>query len=590
MVTRGLNGVPGESGPAPVGGLSPSSVPQLTGAADLATGSVTVEPGAFVNSFDDLDGDSICVLGEVRNGTPDSLLRGVKANGIEHLEKAAGSGVVAIWDGTAGELTLSRYPGVHQPVYWRRDGDAIRFATRLRSLLSSKDRWDPATAVQFLRSGTIYSPRTMVSGVRRIPPHEALSFSTRDTEMTSLWEPWNLEMADLPMDERVEWLERRLGTLLPPLLETDDHPAILMSGGIDSAGLAAAIMRHHPDTRLTAYTLTFEGEHGIIDEYEEADAVARALGIEHRPIPYSHRHISDHLEWMIDIDEEPFGYGLHTSNLSPVAEGGHRVVFSGTGPDVHYPTRAHHKWRRVTEMIPENAHQAVTRALSPFSSVRGIKGLHAAFKQGIPTAEERLATRGGPTCDRSELIRIGIDPELIDATAAEGASFVRPKLNGVSPKTKRAQLSLGWAIWNLWDHGAAWMSRWQTAYGLTPAFPLTDPAIARFLASLEPLEPGRREFRELAARTLPRPLAYNRKVGQDIPLAAWLRGPLSDLAGDVVSAAGVLEGLVDPKAVKDLFEEHLRGDEDHHWFLWKLISLIAWKTSFDRKRTGQGGD
>ena len=54
---------------------------------------------------------------------------------------------------------------------------------------------------------------------------------------------------------------------------------LLLSGGLDSATLAAWVLHHHPGQPVTAYTFLYGQKHAV--ELEAARAVAKFYGLEH---------------------------------------------------------------------------------------------------------------------------------------------------------------------------------------------------------------------------------------------------------------------------------------------------------------------
>lgn len=49
-------------------------------------------------------------------------------------------------------------------------------------------------------------------------------------------------------------------------------------------------------------------------------------------------------------------------------------------------------------------------------------------------------------------------------------------------------------------------------------------------------------------------------MGFGAPLAQWLRGPLRELASDMLLSSGCAQrGWLEPKAVRDLITEHMTG-------------------------------
>lgn len=48
------------------------------------------------------------------------------------------------------------------------------------------------------------------------------------------------------------------------------------------------------------------------------------------------------------------------------------------------------------------------------------------------------------------------------------------------------------------------------------------------------------------------------------------------------SGANEANGLFNAKVVQRLLKEHLRGDFDHEWKLWAILSVVAWDEFFLR--------
>jgi asparagine synthase (glutamine-hydrolysing) len=64
------------------------------------------------------------------------------------------------------------------------------------------------------------------------------------------------------------------------------------------------------------------------------------------------------------------------------------------------------------------------------------------------------------------------------------------------------------------------------------------------------------------------------KSGFGVPLAAWFRGELRDLAGDLLLAD---RGWFERRAVEHLLGEHAAGRADNGHRLWTLVMLELWQ-------------
>jgi asparagine synthase (glutamine-hydrolysing) len=76
---------------------------------------------------------------------------------------------------------------------------------------------------------------------------------------------------------------------------------------------------------------------------------------------------------------------------------------------------------------------------------------------------------------------------------------------------------------------------------------------------------------------VPEALFDRPKHGFDVPIADWLRGPLRDWAGDLLSPSRLgREGFVDPAQTQRLWQEHQKQTHDHAGALWAILMFEAW--------------
>lgn len=585
-----LTGPPGTEGRWP-------PVAALAGTVTPGVGRVEIDEGPDAHSARADDGTTLWFTGTVTSlGTSDpaiqakKLLGGFMQSGIDYFSSLSGFAVFAVWDPPARTFHLVRHPGGVPALFYRSEAPGtVTFSTRLVDLIESGDRVDWVTATQFLRIGTILAPRTMVEEIRRLPPTEAMTVTPNDSTVRPIWVPdWGKRDAHKSTAEAVDELDTLVNEKVTAWLEVSgERPAILMSGGIDSAGLAAAMVRLGQHD-LVAYTYSFNDQDGFTDEFDEAARVAVELGIEHRPIAYPPSFIEDNLDWMVAWFGEPFALAVHTAQLNEVVENGHEWLYGGTGPDAFYPYASQDRWHRLVDLIPDGAHDLVSRSLAKVSFLPGAKGASKAFRLSA-TSDAEIATQYvGPGLDHPGLKALGVDEGNILRSDTESASFMAARLERIEAEDTVSRWSYGRISINYPDHGSGWMERWMRAYGLRPGLPLAEPDFGKVLMRRANLMTEKGEFRELATRSLPRDLAYNRKVGQSLPLGNWWNGPLAALAKERIGdASDALDGYLDGAAALQVLDEHQSGASNHQWLIWKLITLVTWKRQFDSIRASR---
>jgi len=85
----------------------------------------------------------------------------------------------------------------------------------------------------------------------------------------------------------------------------------------------------------------------------------------------------------------------------------------------------------------------------------------------------------------------------------------------------------------------------------------------------------------VASRWLPADVLKKKKKGFGIPLGQWFRGPLRELASDLIASRAFRErGLIDPKAAEGYLTGHLQSAADHGELLWLILCLELWSRRY----------
>ena len=88
---------------------------------------------------------------------------------------------------------------------------------------------------------------------------------------------------------------------------------------------------------------------------------------------------------------------------------------------------------------------------------------------------------------------------------------------------------------------------------------------------------GKWLLRRVLHRYLPKNLFERPKQGFNVPIGAWLRGPLHDWARDLLDAARIRrDGFLDPDKVESCWREHLSGQVERARELWAILMVQAW--------------
>jgi asparagine synthase (glutamine-hydrolysing) len=94
-------------------------------------------------------------------------------------------------------------------------------------------------------------------------------------------------------------------------------------------------------------------------------------------------------------------------------------------------------------------------------------------------------------------------------------------------------------------------------------------------------------LKQACRQRLPPAIQRRGKQGFEIPVDAWLRGPLRKRFQDtVLRTHNPLDGLIDRRVAEQLFRKHQNGLGRHGQVLWGLLVLGAWADRYLGSRSG----
>jgi len=123
---------------------------------------------------------------------------------------------------------------------------------------------------------------------------------------------------------------------------------------------------------------------------------------------------------------------------------------------------------------------------------------------------------------------------------------------------------------------------WESQ-SLETRIPLLDHRIIEFAWSLpssfkQNLNQGKWLLRQILYQYVPRALVDRPKRGFGAPVGEWLRGPLRDWAEDLLGATRLRqEGFLEPRVIREKWEEHLSSRRDWSLGLWHVLMFQAWR-------------
>ena len=276
------------------------------------------------------------------HGDTEVIAKAYHAWGERCVERFLGMFAFALWDMRAQCLFLARDRIGIKPLYYTLDSKRIRFASNSQALLAAGEidtSIDPVALHHHLTlHAVVPAPRTLLNGVRKLPPAHTFTISTQQKQqLTRYWALRAVRPAKLRQeDEWVAATREALGRAVDRRLRIADVPVgVLLSGGLDSS-LLVGLLADRGVTNLKTYTVGFEDqpeEKG--SEFEYSDPVAERYATDHHKFHIANREVLDRLPEAVDNMAEPM-VGQDTVAFYLLAERVSKdikVVQTGQGAD-----------------------------------------------------------------------------------------------------------------------------------------------------------------------------------------------------------------------------------------------------------------
>ena len=502
--------------------------------------------------------------------------------GLGGLARLNGMFTLAILDTRENELLLCRDIFGVKPLFVMAHSPAggIAYASELKALRVMPGyaaALDLEALAEYLALDYVAAPRSIDAGVAKLRPGEWWRVGIGGV----------LARGFLPLPAPAEFApgtpyQAQIRTVLQASVKrqlSSDRPVgLFLSGGIDSAALAACVKA--AGAPLTAFTAGFSDDD--FDETALARATAEKLGL---PMAHLRLEEADLLAAANEVYpclDEPFADPsiLPAFLLCRHAAAQVTVALSGDGGDElfgGYPTYGALRYDRYFLKLPRLLRRSLLPALArALPATDGRYGLD--YKLG-----KFLAGQDEPPW-RRQLSFMG-------AFAAAGRAAVS------GPALPPAGLEFAEKLWHESPVTGMGRHRWFDLFSylaegvlqktdrasmmnsLEVRVPFLDPQVYALAFAIPPqrhhgLRRNKVLLRAAFAKALPPAVFHGAKKGFGIPVARWLRQGLRAELLDLLSPERLRrQGLFNPAAVQSLIDEHLQGKRNHRKPLWNLLAF-----------------
>lgn len=507
---------------------------------------------------------------------------------LVHLWEERGPGLLAALEGMFAfcivdrrnrEVFLARDALGIKPLFLRRLPGTLLFASETASLRrypAPAPTLDPARLIDLVALQYVPGRRTSWAEIEKLLPGESLHLTPEREERTRWFRPPPL----LPeYTDGIRPAASKLRGLLEEAVKSQsvaDVPVgVFLSGGLDSSGIAALLARAAPG-RVQSFSVGFDGAPAH-DERAEAASVSRALGTEHHELVVSAADVARVLPDAIAHLEEPVldPALLPTWLLSRFARREVTVALTGEGADELFGGYRRHLvqqrlgWMRMLPGLAPIARAGRRLGVLPPRVGQALEALGTSdpVRNHLEWSQTIARSLAGSLFDEELVARFESEAEATFAPYFEGA-----------PDALSSRLVADLSEWLPHDLLAK-VDRATMAFSLEARVPYLAGPIVRFVATLPDdlkIRGGESKFllREALSDLVPARVLQRPKRGFDLPLGAWLRGPLRELADSALAAEalGRWPGL-NVREAGVLWARHRSGSQDFGLPMFNLVSV-----------------
>ena len=511
------------------------------------------------------------------------------------VEQLRGMFALALWDASKKRLLLARDRVGIKPLYFLRDERKLLFSSEIKGILAypgvSRDM-DVESLEDYFAYGMVAGARTIFRGIEKLSPGHVLSVEP------GRWNSpprryWQLQFSADDSLSVAQWeaaVRAKVEESVQTHLIADVPVGAFLSGGTDSS-VVTGIAAQRMGRPIQTFSIGFRESQ--FNELPYARQISQRYGTQHveEIVSADAAALLDQLCWHYD---EPFAdsSAIPTMLVSRLASQHVKVVLSGDGGDEAFGGYSRY---------PHDLREGIYREYLPAWLRRGILGPLARVwpkADWLPRHLRAKTTLTNLSLDSDaayantlSLCRLPLRRQLLSGDVLrqlnghQPEALVRQAFQEGRPDPLSCMISADINTF-LPDDYLVKVDRASMAYGLEVRPPLLDHELLELAVKIPSrlkIQGGETKwiFKQACRDLLPEGIRNRPKQGFEIPVDAWLRGPLQELFREtVLDPGGRAAALLNLQQVKKAMDQHVSGQRRLGQTLWSLLVLTRWAEVF----------
>jgi asparagine synthase (glutamine-hydrolysing) len=465
------------------------------------------------------------------------VLKSLALNGASAVHEWNGMFGVAAWNDREKKLLLIRDRMGVKPLYYYWDGTTLLFASEIKALLAANvfsRRLNRQALWDYLTFRYVPGPETMWENIWKLPPGHRLEWSPNTEPRVSRYWQTDVISEDEPVDIEArtrEFTDLFLDSVAQRLLASDVPVGVMLSGGLDSSGIAAAAVElGHKQFQTFSVGFLDGGEYSELDY---ARKVAKHLGLQNHQIVVDRQRFLEVLPEAVRASDEPLADLTIVPLLAVLrlARCHVKVALSGEGSDEVLAGYNFHDLHRKYETIRQ-IQRLPSTVIGPISRVLRLVSEKSGDKLGqiatIPLSQWNVALRNYMSLHWDQAEKPALWPAF---TGSDSDSILRDMYAAAGSRAPLDQLlsvyQKSWLVENLLMKA----DKMSMAASLELRVPFLDYRLVEWanrqpisvkIGRVDGLNVTKRVLRRFAKDRLPREIIERPKRGFPVPGVEWL--------------------------------------------------------------------
>ncbi|MET4231320.1 asparagine synthase (glutamine-hydrolyzing) [Bradyrhizobium sp. I1.8.5] len=553
------------------------------------------------------------------------LVHGYEEWGLDGLlERIEGDYAFGIWDERKGLLSLARDRIGVKPLYFAWIKGCFAFASEMKALVEHPDfvrEIDTAAMYHYLSFLTTPAPLTMMRGIYKLPAGCSMTIDrSGKATISRYWdavpgrgidpgETANLSEAALE-EFYVSGIRDRLRASVEKRMMSDVPMGVFLSGGVDSS-TNVALMSEFSSRPVETFTIGFS-DYKHLNEYEQANQIARQFGTNHHEIGISKKDMINYLPQMLHSQDEPIAdwVCIPLYFVSKLAhDNGMKVVQVGEGSDeqfcgysgyMTYLKMYHKYWAPFRKYLPQPAQRLAAGTANLLSGIHPKLPVYADVIDRAARSREHFWSGAMvfPDLMKSQLVDSAaiaaanddhadaaglLDPEYLKLDSFNIVrSFMDPldaKFPNLDPLTRMIHSEFRLRLPELL---LMRVDKIGMSESLEARVPFLDHKLVEFSMDIPEewkTKGGEPKYllKKAVEGLIPDNIIYRKKMGFGAPMSDWMRSDFGRAVRTSVFSSGLMRrGFLNASYIEKLFDWHFTGRTDTSLYLWAIYNLTAW--------------